>query len=312
MTKNTIAVPYRRPSLLVVGCGYLGVRVGEQARARGWTVSATTRNRLQTLAQQDFFPLSFDWNDTRDLGTIDRAIREHDIDRVLISVSYDRNSRVGRFDSQVGGLARLLQQIRVTSEQTGRATPDICYISTTGVYHQTGGEWVDEYSTTRPQRDGGRAHLIAEAKLRSCLGERPWTILRLSGIYGPGRVPRAADVRAGRPIASPPQGHLNLIHVDDAASAVIAALSWGDRDDAARRERLYVASDDRPIMRRQFYEEIARQTRSAAPTFLPAAGDGPSRYRSETDKQIWNHRCKRDLVAQWEYPTFVEGLRAIL
>ncbi len=316
MTKTTIVSPCHPPSLLIVGCGHLGGRVGQNAKSLGWSVAATTRNHMDTLAQQGFHPFRFDWNDTRDLESISQTIEDYHVDRILISVSYDRNSRVDRFHSQVGGLVRLLQRIRSTSEQFNRNVPDICYISTTGVYHQTGGVWVDEHSTTRPTREGGRAHLLAEAKLRGCLGHSPWTILRLSGIYGPARVPRATDVRAGHPIASPPDGYLNLIHVDDAAAAAIAALSWADHRDVnvktTQRERLYVVSDDRPVIRRQFYDEIARQTRSPEPTFIAPAGDSPVRYRGETDKRIWNRRCKRDLVPQLRYPTYVEGLRAIL
>ncbi len=314
MTKTTIDPACHPPSLLIVGCGYLGSRVGQQAMALGWSVAATTRNRVKTLAEQGFQPIRLDWNDSRDLAAIAREIEIRSIDRILVSVSYDRNSNVDRFESQVVGFSRLLRQIRSTAEQLGRSVPDICYISTTGVYHQTGGMWVDEWSTTRPSRAGGRAHLDAEAKLRACVGNSPWTILRLSGIYGPLRVPRAADVQAGRPIASAPRGHLNLIHVDDAASATIAALAWGDdRNHATRdRERMYVVSDDRPLIRRRFYQEIARQTRSPAPQFISPASDSPVRYRSETDKRIWNRRCRRDLLPRLRYPTYIEGLRAIL
>lgn len=269
---------------------------------------------METLVQQGFHPLRFDWNDTRDLAAISQTIENRSVDRILIAVSYDRNSRVDRFTSQVGGLTRLLRQVRGTSERLGRTVPDVCYISTTGVYHQIGGVWVDERDTTRPTRQGGRAHLHAEAKLRSCLGQSPWTILRLSGIYGPARVPRAADVRAGRPIASPPDGYLNLIHVDDAAAAAMAAMSWSEQGKSSTtdRERLYVVSDDQPVIRRHFYEEIARQTRSAAPTFVKPAENSPVQYRSESDKRIWNRRCKRDLLPQLRFPTYVEGLRAIL
>lgn len=323
MTKTTIHLPCRPPSLLIVGCGYLGMRAGQQAKSLGWSVTATSRNRLETLAQQKFHPVKFDWNDSRDLASIAKTLERRQIDRILISVSYDRAGRVDRFDSQVGGLVRLLRQVRHSAAKLTTDLPDVCYISTTGVYHQTGGTWVDEYSTTRPSREGGLAHLQAEAKLRSELGNAPWTILRLSGIYGPARVPRAADVRSGRPIASPPDGYLNLIHVDDAATAVTAALSWRDHANVCtdgraasprkhERERLYVVSDDQPVIRRKFYEEIATQTRAPEPTFVAPAENSPVQYRSETDKRIWNHRCKRDLVPKLRFPTYVEGLRAIL
>nr|WP_236621293.1 NAD-dependent epimerase/dehydratase family protein [Rhodopirellula sallentina] len=332
MTQNAIASHPELPKLLIVGCGYLGMQVGKRAASKGWSVAATTRHRQAEIAAAGFLPVRFDWNDSRDLRQIARVIEQESIDRVLVSVSYDRNSKVDRFASQVDGFSRLLRVIdeatvRSQNEATvrskngatkgsGNSGLDVCYISTTGVYHQTGGVWVDERSPTFPTRAGGQAHLRAESRMAACLPNSTWTILRLSGIYGPGRVPRAADVRAGRPIASPPEGHLNLIHVEDAASAVMAAFARrivaGGSDGGCCRERLYVVSDDSPVIRRQFYEEIAKQTGSPSPVFVDPAEDSGVRFRSETDKRIWNRRFKRDLVAKLRFPTYVEGLRSIL
>jgi len=290
-------------SLLIVGCGYLGRRVGRLAQRAGWQIHATTRSRFETLAAEGFHPIAFDWNDSR---TFDRLPTTT---HVLIAVAYDRHSRVDRYASQVDGLARLIRHL-----DNGRPTDqsaDVCYISTTGVYHQTGGVWVDETSPTHPTREGGKAHLAAEAKLRSLRVGRPTTTLRLAGIYGPDRVPRAADVIAERPIASPPHGHLNLIHVDDAATAVMNSFD-NQRFASRARSPLYVVADDEPVVRREFYREIARATRSAEPTFVDPAADSGVRFRSETDKRIWNRRVRRDLLPQMRYPTYREGLRDVL
>ena len=74
------------------------------------------------------------------------------------------------------------------------------YISTTGVYGNAGGEWVDEDTPPDPQRDGGRASLAAEQVLAaSPLADRG-VVLRLAGIYGPGRIPFLDKLRAGEPI----------------------------------------------------------------------------------------------------------------
>ncbi|TWT92579.1 SDR family oxidoreductase [Neorhodopirellula pilleata] len=300
------------PRLLVVGCGYLGMRVGQSARSAGWFVAGTTRNRRTELENAGILPIRFDWNDSRDLDSLGRAMSEHDINRIVIAVSHDRNSHHDRFASQVDGLSRLLQTIRVANPNPAGWVPEVVYISTTGVFHQTDGVWVDETSPTHPTREGGRAHLQAEAKFRSQSPVDSWSILRLSGIYGPGRVPRAADVQAGRPIASPPTGHLNLIHVQDAAEAVIAALSWKTNHPNRRRENLYLVSDDRPVIRREFYREIARQTGSPEPTFVDPESDSGVRFRSETDKRIWNRRLKRDLLPRLAYPTYREGLQDVL
>ena len=79
------------------------------------------------------------------------------------------------------------------------ATGRIIYISSTGVYGQTSGEWVDEESECRPTREGGRVCLAAEGVLASPdLGQRA-VVLRLAGIYGPGRIPRRTELPAKIP-----------------------------------------------------------------------------------------------------------------
>lgn len=278
---------------LIFGCGYLGRRVANLAISAGNTVFATTRQirKQKELADAGIQPIIADWTDRRTL--LDLPAVQH----LVICVSYDRQSSHNRYQSQVGGLRNLL---RVIGPET-----KICYISTTGVYHQQDGRWVDETSPTRPTREGGRAHLMAESLLNEIRPKAPWSILRLSGIYGPGRIPRAADVIAGRPIASPQHGFLNLIHVDDAAKAVCATL----RQDT---ERLYVVSDDRPIVRSKFYDEIAKQTGSKKPQFVTPDATSPVMIRSDSNKRVWNRKMKRDLVPELQYPTYQDGLAGIL
>ena len=293
LTSNTEKPGFSPARLLIVGCGYLGIRVAKASLSAGHVVWATTRrpSRAKQLAAAGLRPLLLDWNDRRTLQGLPR------VDRIVVSVSYDARSGISRYESQVGGLARLLA---VVPQQT-----NICYISTTGVYHQTGGIWVDETSTTRPSREGGKVHLWAEQLLHRYRPDSPGTILRLAGIYGPGRVPRAADVIAGKPIHSPEQGFLNLIHVEDAAAAVDA--SW-----ESATERLYVVADDRPVLRGDFYREIARQCDSPQPTFATAPPDAPVSMRSESDKRVWNRRMKRDLLARLRFPNYREGLSDVL
>ena len=278
---------------LIFGCGYLGRRIARLASLSGDRVWATTRqsDKQQELANEGIQPVVADWTDRRTLKQLPA------IKHIVICVSYDRRSAHNRYESQVGGLRNLLD---VISPET-----KVCYISTTGVYHQQGGWWVDEASPTQPIRDGGRAHLMAESLFNKMRPKSPWTIFRLSGIYGPGRIPRAADVIAGRPIASPEHGFLNLIHVDDAAKAVYSAL----RKDT---QRLYVVSDDQPVVRGRFYEEIALQTGSKQPKFVTPETGSSVMIRSESNKRVWNRRMKRDLVPTLQFPTYRQGLTDIL
>ncbi|MEM6365119.1 MAG: SDR family oxidoreductase [Planctomycetota bacterium] len=283
--------------LLIVGCGYLGKRIAQIAIEDGWTVIATTRSQPKRVAELGAKPHILDWNDPRTM--VDLPL----VDAVVIAVAYDRRSHVPRYESQVGGLRRFIQAL----DSTHPVPPPISYISTTGVYHQTDGVWVDESSPTRPSREGGRAHLQAESALRKLRDPSNHVTLRLAGIYGPGRVPRAADVIAGRPIASPPDGFLNLIHVHDAAMVTLASL-----DASRRKQPLYVVADDQPVVRRNFYLEIAKQTRSPSPTFVEPSKDAGVRFRSESNKRIWNRAMKCDLRPLLTYPTYAEGLANIL
>jgi len=281
---------------LIVGYGYIGSRVAQwlQADGNGEPVYAVTRNRQKAdqLAAQGLTPIVADWTDRRTLASLPSC------KRVLVAVSYDARSGRSREESQVGGMNHLLHRLSLQS--------DICYLSSTGVFHQNDGRWVDESSPARPLGAGGVAHLRAESLLHRHRPGGRWVILRLAGIYGPDRIPRVADVLAGRPIDGPHSGYLNLIHRDDAAAAVMAA--WARGND---RQRLYLVSDDRPVIRRRFYEQIAVLSGVQAPQFAPNANPSLS-ARSISNKRIWNRRLRHDLLPQLRFPTYVEGLTDLL
>ena len=96
----------------------------------------------------------------------------------------------------------------------------VIYISSTGVYGQTDGTWVDESTECRPTRAGGQACLAAEQLLLQSAWAARTLILRLAGIYGPQRLPRLRQLQSGESLDTAPLGLLNLIHVDDAAQVV--------------------------------------------------------------------------------------------
>jgi nucleoside-diphosphate-sugar epimerase len=280
-------------SVLVLGCGYLGSRVAAALRHCGTAVTALTRSpgRAEQLRGLGIAPLVGDWNDRRSLATLPACAA------VLVAVGYDRRSHRSRHSVYVEGLANALERID--------PNVPLCYISTTGVYHQDADVWVDERSPCRPQREGARAHLAAEELLWRRRPRGRDVILRLAGLYGPGRVPRAAEIRSGQPLPVPPRGYLNLIHVDDAARAVLTA--WGHPSPA----RCYVVADGHPVLRRQYDAEIARLTGASPPIYLKdetAAGSS----RGGGSKRIWTARMRRDLLPQLLFPSYREGLAAIL
>jgi nucleoside-diphosphate-sugar epimerase len=186
------------------------------------------------------------------------------------------------------------------------ATRQIIYISSTGVYCEAAGNWVDEETPCQPEREGGRACLAAEQVLASHpLGQRG-IVLRLAGIYGPGRVPRRADLLAGKAIPGSGDGYLNLIHVDDAVRVILAA------ENVASPPRTFNVSDGNPAPRREYYRELARLVSAPEPNFQLTGGSATERTRGGSDKRVSNARMLAELGVDLQYPSFREGLAAII
>src|SRR5262249_47934069 len=159
----------------------------------------------------------------------------------------------------------------------------------TGVYGKVTGREVDEDSPCQPTREGGKACQEAENVLQhSSLADRA-IILRLAGLYGPGRIPRAADLLAGPPIDAPASGWVELIHVDDAARIVLLA------EQRALPPRIYVVSDGQPVERRQYYTELARLLGARAPSFVEPPASSPAAVRAASDKRVNPRRLFAEL-----------------
>lgn len=302
---------------LVVGCGYLGSRVAGLWGQTGETIHVITRSieRANAFSARGWSPIVVDLTQPESLTKLP------DIDTVLFAVGYERPRMAGLsnstaaekssrpdshptalksiFDVYAGGLANVLRALPAT---VGR----IIYISSTGVYGQTDGEWVTEDSPCSPTREGGKASLAAEDVLRAHpLGGRS-IVLRLAGIYGPGRIPRRDDLLAGRPIPAPSEGWLNLIHVDDAARIVLAV------EKQATPSAMYLVSDGTPVPRRDYYAELANLLGAPEPHFEPAPADSPAAQRATADKKISNSKLRREVAISLSYPSYREGLASIV
>jgi nucleoside-diphosphate-sugar epimerase len=281
---------------LVVGHGYLGSRVAKLWQSQGGTVFAMTRDprKAETIEASGLRPIVCDVTDPASLRKAAEQIAG--VETVLYAVGFDRSSEQRRRDVYIDGLRNVLN---ILPESVRR----VIYISTTGVYGQDAGERIDEDSPCEPSRESGRLFLEAEHLLRShWLSERT-IILRLAGIYGPGRIPSADDLRDGVPITASANGYINLIHVEDAASVVINAETH------TKPPRTYVVSDGRPVVRREFYEEVSRLFHTPPPVFKePSAGID---RRGNTSKRVSNARLLACVPIELKYPTYREGLAAI-
>ncbi len=279
---------------LIVGCGYLGRRAARRWVEQRQVVCALTRSaqRADELRQIGVQPIVGDVLDRRALAALPQA------DQVLYAVGYDRLSGSTMREVYVQGLANVLDAIAMRD-----ATSRVLYISSTGVYGHHAGNWVDEHTPCQPQRQGGRVCLEAEQVLERHPLARRSIVLRLAGIYGPGRIPRRDQLASGRPIAAEPDVWLNLIHVDDAVRIVDAVRQ------CETRERLYLVSDGCPVLRRTFYEELSRQLGVRPPCFAEAEDE---RRSGATSRRISNRRLMNELRLPLQFPSYREGLAAIL
>ncbi len=195
---------------LVIGCGYLGRRVAALWLREGMQVSALTRSpsKAAELAELGIEPIVGDVLRSETLRMLPSA------DVALYAVGHDRRANASKRDVYVRGLSQVLQRI---GPNVGR----LLYVSSTSVYGQDAGEAIDETSATSPQTEDGQIVLAAEQTVRQACPVGVATVLRFSGIYGPGRLLRRIEaVRSGEPINANPDGFLNLIHVDDGATVI--------------------------------------------------------------------------------------------
>jgi len=287
---------------LIFGCGYLGTRVAKRWLEVGDTVFAVTRStgRTAELEQAGVVPLVADIHDHSTLAILPT------VDTVLYAVGFDRSGSQSIRNVFVDALGNVLSNV------CGGKCSRFIYISSTGVYGQEDGQWVDEESPCQPVREGGLACLDAENLLLRegvPLPDGPAfekCILRLAGIYGPGRIPRRQQVRAGKLIAASPEGWLNLIHVDDAARVVVAAA------DASEFPDLLLVADGCPLRREDYFKELCRQLDAPPVCFEDPGGDSGRSQRALSSKRVSNQKMLASLGLSLEFPSFSQGLEAIL
>ena len=281
---------------LILGCGYLGGRIAQRWLGRGDLVTAITRSpdRAAKLAEAGLRTCVGDITDPASLAQLPSA------DLVLYAVGYDRNAVASRTEVVNDGLRNALAALETRTRR-------LVFISTSSVYGVADGGWIDETTPTEPAGESGRLALEAEGLVAA--SSLDVVCLRLTGLYGPGRLLRRVDqFRRREPIAGEGEAWLNLIHVDDAARAVELAadrlLGRGDHSMGEECET-FLVTDDRPMRRGEYYEMLARAAGAPRPTFDPAAG------RSRIvglGKRCRNDRAKRALGLALEHPRVTEPL----
>ena len=280
-------------STLIVGCGALGRRVGRLFAGRGEPVFGIVRSpaRGDELTALGIVPVIADVLDADSLARLPA------VERVLYCVGYDRSAGVSMRTVYVEGLRHVLDRL---AGRVGRWV----YASSTSVHGQEDGGWIDEDSPAVPRHEAGRVCLDAEDLIRERGGDV--VTLRFAGLYGPGRIVRRALVERGEVLVGDPSKYLNLIHLDDAAGASVAAFERGEAG------RTYLACDDRPVERREYYGLVARCLGAPPPRFAPPTPEGLETRREETNKRVSNRRLRSELGVQLAYPDITTGVPAAL
>ncbi|MGQ0635025.1 MAG: SDR family oxidoreductase [Planctomycetaceae bacterium] len=277
---------------LIIGCGFLGRRVAARWLAQGDSVSALTRSpeNAAQLRSLGIAAVLGDVTDASSLGGLPPA------ETVLYAVGLDRRSGRSQREVYVDGLENVLRHLPDCATR-------FIYISSTSVYGQDSGEWVDESSACEPSTANGEVCLDAERTLRRYRPEA--IVLRLAGIYGSGRlVARLDRLRSGMLLEGNPEAWLNLIHVDDAATAVVECERRGKPGET------YLGCDDKPHRRRDYYQLLARAAAAPEPHFDAATFDAAARAR--LGKRCRNRRLREELRVALGYPTIETGLPAAL
>ncbi len=284
---------------LIIGCGYLGQRVGRLLFESGERVFGTVRSeaRAAQIAALGIEPVVADVLNPQSLNGLPEA------ERIFYCVGFDRSAGASMRSVYVDGLVNVLACPL-------RGLDRFAYASSTGVFSQALGEWVDEATPAVPGNESGKICLEAEERLMDWAKRRnlPNTavILRFAGLYGPGRIVRRALIEKGEPIPGDPNKLLNLIHIDDAARAVVAALAVDSIDP------LYLVSDDRPVMRSEYYALTASLLGAPAPRFVPPKAGSLEEGRDATNKRVANHQLKARLGIKLLFPDISTGLAAAL
>jgi nucleoside-diphosphate-sugar epimerase len=288
---------FRGKHLVVFGAGYAGGEVARQALARGMRVTALTRNagKASALAELGAEEIVAELG-----GSTWHARIAGGADFVVNCVSAGGDGLAGYQRSYVGGMRSIMTWAAHAPVGT------LVYTSSTSVYPQTGGARVDETAPTEAADEAGKFLLEAEALARGCPCAR-WFVLRLAGLYGPGRHRLLDDLRSGTTMLAGQGGHhLNLVHRDDAVAAIWAALGAPGGCASA----IFNVADDRAATRAEVVGWLAARLGVAAPGFTGTAAGG--RRAVTPDRIIGNGKLKAALGWRPRFAGFREGYENLL
>ena len=267
--------------ILIAGCGYVGQALGTHLVSQGHQVFGLRRRA--NLLPPKMIGISADLQDVSSLNT-ELAPHRDSIEYLVYCAAADERSDQSYAHTYVEGLSNILSVLR------GRALRRVLFTSSTAVYHQDQGLWVDENSDTAPTTFTGKRLLQAEA----CLHAAPYETIaiRLAGIYGPTRTRLLRSLKEGRLIRD---RWTNRIHRDDCAGLLAHLLAL------ETPRSTYIGVDNAPVALSEVALFLAQKINHPAPTLEgPLAGK-----RCRNARMLEDGYCLR-------VPSFREGYPAIV
>ncbi|WXL25649.1 SDR family oxidoreductase [Ectopseudomonas mendocina] len=279
-----------RHSLMIAGCGDVGSRLGQQLHAAGWQVYGLRRDTRQL--PPGILPVAGDLQQS----TPPESWPESALDYLVYCAAANQHDEAGYRAAYVDGLQHVLDWL----DQHGQRPKRIVFVSSSSVYGQQDGSWVDE--TTEAIAEGFSGRVMREAEQRVLACGLPATVVRLTGIYGPGREWLLRQVREGYRVAIEPPLYGNRIHADDAAG-LLAYLLQADVQGRALDE-CYIGVDDAPAPLHEVVDWLRARLQ------VSHWADEAS-VRRAGSKRCSNARA-RALGWQPAYPSYREGYEMIL
>lgn len=276
--------------LLIAGYGDIGGRLASILDRDHYQVFGLKRNPTSSDEGGTLF-IKADLTQPDDLERLDC-----DFDQVLyLPTPGGRDAEAYRavFDT---ALNNLIQRFKA-----GGRMPQWFFISSTGVYGQTGGEWVDEESDAQPNSETGK--IIRKAEQTLLEHDPSAVVVRFSGIYGLGRERLLQMASRQAVIQADPPYYTNRIHQDDCAAVLAFLLK--KHVEGERLDNVYLASDDHPAPMWEVISWLARQMNSQPPIAKPV-DNAP-----DQNKRCRNARLKA-LGFRFKYPTYREGYGEML
>jgi nucleoside-diphosphate-sugar epimerase len=295
------------PHLLIFGLGYCGAAVAAVARDAGIAVTGTTRDGQAATIPFDAAASSILF----DAAASSIADATHLLSTVPPGAR-DGTQRPAHGDPVLAHGDPVLARYADAIANAPRLRW-IGYLSSTVVYGDRGGGWVDEDTPPAPSQSRGHHRLAAETAWRAFAGSRAVDVFRLAGIYGPGRSAFDA-LRSGQARRIIRPGHaFGRIHRDDIAAAVLAAM----RQDRSPGPRVLNLADDVPAESATVIEEAARLLGVSPPPGVAFADAAPgmspmARSFWAENRKVASRKTQSMLGLTWRYPSYREGLRAIL